>query len=160
MGISVGSSSGGRKKDLNFEVNITSLVDALSILVIYLLMTYQTTIQMGSMNAKQAIGGTAYSEGAKPAIVWTDIAADGSIAMRFQDAPGVPSHMANVTIKGVNGLPDYTALERIMGQMKQTVPLWRTAMIKPQAETSYNSIIGVMDRMRALQVVDLGVVPL
>ena len=53
------------KKDLNFEINILPILDILSVLICFLLLT-AVWVQVGTLDTRQAIGDNTSSAGKNP----------------------------------------------------------------------------------------------
>lgn len=147
------------KKDLDFELNLIPFIDLLSVCICFLLLT-AVWIQIGSMDVKQAVGGQAAAETTKKPTLWVNLTSAGDLVLDVQDAPRVPAKLRKGQIKNVDGKPNLEQLHTWISAMKEVEPTLATALIQPKAETAYELIIDVMDRLKQNGVIDLGVVPL
>lgn len=147
------------KKDLDFELNLIPFIDLLSVCICFLLLT-AVWIQIGSMDVKQAVGGQPAAETAKKPTLWINLTATGDMVMDVQDASRVPANLRKAQLKNVEGKPDLEQLQAWLSSLKTVEPDLATALIQPKAETAYEIIIDIMDRLKVQGVNDLGVVPL
>jgi biopolymer transport protein TolR len=151
--------SGGRaKRHLDFELNLIPFIDLLSTCICFLLMTAVWT-QVGTVDAKQAVGGQAAAETEKKPTVWVSLADKGILNLEVRDS-SASKKFSKVRIDGVEGRPDWTQFEAIMKEARVTDPQLTTALIQPTAGSVYEEIIDLMDKFRGVGVVSLGVQPL
>lgn len=146
-------------KHLDFEINLIPCIDLLSVCICFLLLT-AVWLSIGSMNVKQAIGGQSAAETEKKPTLWVTMAANGELNFKVQDSNHVPARLANLKLSGVNGQANTTELQKALDELVSLEPNLRTALIKPQANSPYEDIIGLMDQFKRKGLVDLGVVPL
>jgi biopolymer transport protein TolR len=132
-------------KHLDFEINLIPCIDLLSVCICFLLLT-AVWVSVGSMNVKQAIGGQSVAETEKKPVLWVAMGAGGELNLKIQDSAKVPAKLANLKVAGIDGQLNTANL--------------RTALLKPQANSAYEDIIGLMDQFKRKGLVDLGVVPL
>jgi biopolymer transport protein TolR len=147
------------KKDLDFELNLIPFIDLLSVCICFLLLT-AVWIQIGSMDVKQAVGGQPAAETAKKPTLWINLTAAGDMVMDVQDSSRIPANLRKAQLKNVEGKPDLEQLQAWLSSLKTVEPELATALIQPKAETAYELIIDIMDRLKLQGVNDLGVVPL
>jgi biopolymer transport protein TolR len=147
------------KKDLDFELNLIPFIDLLSVCICFLLLT-AVWIQIGSMDVKQAVGGQAANDTAKKPTLWINLTSTGDLVLDVQDSARVPANLRKAQLPGVAGKPNLEQLQAWLGSMKTVEPELATALIQPKADTAYEMIIDIMDRLKIQGVSDLGVVPL
>lgn len=152
------TTGGGGSSNLDFELNLIPFIDLLSVCICFLLMT-AVWAQVGSMDAKQAVGGQPAAETEKKPTLWVALADKGVLTLEARDAR-VSKKLAKVKIDGVNGRPDWTQFEAVMKQVRAEDPALTTALIQPLAGSLYEEIIDLMDKFRQVGVVSLGVSPL
>jgi biopolymer transport protein ExbD len=148
-----------QSKHLDFELNLVPFIDLLSVCICFLLLT-AVWLNVGTMNVKQAVGGQPAAETEKKAILWVFMGEKGELTLEAKDASRLPASLRKLTIAAVDGQINTEQFDNIMAQMKQSEPDLRTALIQPKAQTSYETIINLMDRFKKAGLNDLGVVPL
>jgi biopolymer transport protein ExbD len=144
------------KKDLNFDLNIMPVIDILSVLITFLLLT-AVWVEMGSIDVRQAVGDNALS-GQNPPSIWATVNADGSVSLSLRD---IKVRMQNeFHIAGRGNQVDWNRLSSTLQSLKNSLPDLKTAVIRPTATTNYGDVIRVMDAMKKNQVNDIGLSPL
>lgn len=151
-------SGGRRKRHLDFELNLIPFIDLLSTCICFLLMTAVWT-QVGTVDAKQAVGGQPVAEAEKKPTVWVSLADKGVMNLEIRDS-GASKKYGKVKLDGVEGRPNWTKFEAMMKDARTTDPQLTTALIQPVSGTVYEEIIDLMDKFRGVGVVSLGVSPL
>lgn len=146
-------------KHLDFELNLVPFIDLLSVCICFLLLT-AVWLNVGTMNVKQAVGGQPAVETEKKPLLWVFLSENGDLNLEARDASKMPVALRKLKVAAVDGKFNATQLEEIVNQMKQAEPELRTALIQPQAQSSYESIIDLMDQFKKAGLGDLGVVPL
>ncbi len=146
-------------KHLDFEINLIPCIDLLSVCICFLLLT-AVWVSVGSMNVKQAIGGQSVAETEKKPVLWVAMGANGELNLKIQDSAKVPAKLANLKVAGVDGQLNTAELQKALDELVSVDPNLRTALLKPQATSPYEDIIGLMDQFKRKGLVDLGVVPL
>lgn len=148
----------GKKKHLDFEVNLIPFIDLLSTCICFLLLT-AVWLNVGVLNVKQAVGGQPASETAKKPTLWAQVSGEGEVAVEIRDSR-LSNKLAKFTIPAKEGRPNLEGLAAQMSQVKEAEPTLNTALIQPQAATVYEDIIALMDQFKRSGLVDLGVSPL
>jgi biopolymer transport protein ExbD len=147
-------------KHLDFEVNLIPFIDLLSTCICFLLLT-AVWLQVASMDVKQAVGGAPAADAPKRPAVWARLEPGGALRMEFQDAPAsLPASFSTAAIPARDGKPDLEGLAAWIDQARARVPELSTALIQPNAVSSFEDIIALMDELRRLGLADLGVAPL
>lgn len=144
-------------KELNFEINILPILDILSVLICFLLLT-AVWIQIGTLDTKQAIGDNSVSGSKNPPSLWVTLEADGGVQLSVRDLPKlqtVETHLAKST-KGVN----WSVLEAKLADLKTKFPEIKTGIVRPEAQSSYGDVIKVMDQLKQNQFEGVGLSPL
>ncbi len=150
----------GRKKHLDFELNLVPFIDLLSVCICFLLIT-AVWLNIGSMNVKQAVGGQSAAETEKKPLIWVLLGEKGEVTLDVKSGGKLPAKMMKTKIAGTEaGLFNLEGLAKILAEMKNLEPGLRTALIHPKAQTSYEEIIDLMDQFKKAGMADLGVVPL
>jgi biopolymer transport protein TolR len=147
------------RKHLDFEINLIPCIDLLSVCICFLLLT-AVWLHIGSMNVKQAVGGQSQAETVKKPLVWVFMAEDGQLTFNVQQSSLIPKALANLKLPGVDGHANVAELSRVLTQLTTQDPGLKTALIQPQAKSSYEDIIALMDEFKKRGLTDLGVAPL
>jgi biopolymer transport protein ExbD len=148
------------KKELNFEVNIMPVLDILSVMICFLLLTaVWSNIQ--TIDVKQAVGDNNIQAGPNPPSIWAILSEDGKVELSLRD---LPKKSANIprekTIAAVNKDINWVALENSIKSLKQAIPDLKVALVMPKANSNYGSIIKILDQFRKVEISDVGVAPL
>lgn len=148
------------KKHLDFELNLVPFIDLLSTCICFLLIT-AVWLNVGTMNVKQAVGGQAAAETEKKPLLWVFLGENGDMTFEARESSLIPAAMRKFAVKAVaEGKVDSEKVAALVGQLRQKEPGLRTALIQPKAQTSYETIIDLMDQFKKSGLNDLGVVPL
>lgn len=145
------------KKDLNFEVNILPILDILSVLICFLLLT-AVWIQMGSIDTKQAMGDNSTAGAQNPPSIWATLAADGSVEISLRDVKVRMPLEYKVAAAG-RGV-DWPSLKSRIQALKTQLPDLRTGVIRPEAKVNYGDVIKMMDQLKQTEITDIGLSPL
>lgn len=143
------------KKELNFELNIMPILDILSVLITFLLLT-AVWVQIGSMDVRQAIGDNAIS-GKNPPSIWATVKQDGTVDLSLRD---VKVRQSELRLRGVRGEIDWNALAEQLRGLKAQLPDLKTGVIRPEAGTRYGDVIRLMDSLKKIEISDIGLSPL
>lgn len=146
------------KKHLDFELNLVPFIDLLSVCICFLLMTAVWN-QVGSMDAKQSIGGQPAAESEKKPTIWASLTETGAVDVEVKDSRAAKGNI-KTRIPAVEGKTDWTQFDALMAQVKAQDPGIATALIQPKAATALDEIIQLMDRFRKQEIINLGVSPL
>lgn len=147
------------EKSLDNEVNLVPFISLLSVLICSLLLS-AVWIQIGAMEVKQSVGGSAKEDNEKTPMVFARFVRNGGVEMRLKDVGRVSRKLRVVTIPGQEGEMDVPAVEAHIQLLREKIPELKTALIQPKSDSLYEHIIRLMDRFRAEGVADLGISPL
>lgn len=148
-----------KKKHLDFDLNLIPFIDLLSTCICFLLLT-AVWLHVGSLDVKQAVGGTpAHQESGPKPTMWLNMGSDGAVTLHLKDAR-VPAKLTNFKVAGVEGRPNFEGLAKAFQQIKTAEPALKTALIQPQAASVYEDLIDLMDQVKKSGIPDLGVAPL
>lgn len=149
------------KKDLNFEINILPILDILSVLICFLLLTAVWT-QIGTLDTRQAIGDNSVSGAENPPSLWISVAANGGLKFSLRDIKktanaGFP---AETVIKAQSRGIDMDGLGEALDSIRSRIPELKTVVITPESQTNYGDVIKVMDQLKQKHLTDIGLAPL
>lgn len=146
-----------KNKELNFEINILPILDILSVLICFLLLT-AVWIQVGTLDTKQAIGDNS-TEGAKnPPSLWVTVEANGDVQLSLRDLPK-SQVSGDEVIKSSRGV-NWAALEKKLTSLRVQFPELKTSVVRPGAKTAYGDVIRVMDKLKQSEFEGVGLSPL
>jgi biopolymer transport protein ExbD len=158
----------GRRKSLDAEINLVPFIDLLSMCICFLLMT-AVWMEIGAVNVKQLVG----TEGAADSRPSYEMDLKYTTAQQFEVAINRSGKKAEkFVVDGVSneerltrlrdGLKSFGAhinlnLEKDLRlQMGQAISV---ARVTTRAGVSYGEVVSVMDTLRDLGIVNLGLVP-
>ena len=142
----------------NFELNLVPCIDLLSVLISFLLLT-AVWVNIGSFNVKQAMGDAQQDAKKNPPSIWVSFGDSGDLTLSLKDIEGSASPK-EVRIANIQARVDLESLAEMATSLKQQNPGLNTALIMPSQTTKYQDMIGVMDKLRKVEIRDLGVAPL
>ena len=162
------SSSSGRRKSLDAEVNLVPFIDLLSMCICFLLMT-AVWMEIGSLQVKQLVGTEAPSPGIPSYEMDLKYTASNMLEMDLK-FPGKKIEKFNVqgstadervaalsTILG--GLTNFLRLNPALDLKTQLGKIITIARVTTKTGIPYGELVGVMDALRDHGIVNLGVVP-
>lgn len=145
------------QKSLDFEINILPILDILSVLICFLLLT-AVWVQIGTLDTKQAIGDNSVAGAKNPPSLWVTMEADGGVQLSLRDVPQAKNLESRIskTKGGVN----WSVLEQKIQALKNEWPDLKTSIVRPEAQTSYGDVIRVMDKLKQSAFDGVGISPL
>lgn len=146
-----------KEKSLDFEINILPILDILSVLICFLLLT-AVWMQVGTIDTKQAIGDNSTAGAVNPPSLWVTLQKDGSVQLSLRDIPKAKTLEDRVarTQAGVN----WQSLESKIQALKAQWPELKTGIVMPEARSSYGDVIRIMDQLKKNQFEGVGLSPL
>lgn len=146
-----------KDKDLNFEINILPILDILSVLICFLLLT-AVWIQIGTLDTKQAVGDNSTAGAKNPPSLWVTLEADGTLQLSVRDLPKLRTVETRLPKAG-SGV-NWTGLEAKLADLKIKFPELKTGIVRPGAQSSYGDVIKIMDQLKQNQFEGVGLSPL
>jgi biopolymer transport protein TolR len=147
-----------KKKHLDFEINLIPCIDLLSVCICFLLLT-AVWLNVGSLNVKQAVGGQSAAETEKKPMLWVIFGANGDLSVDVQGST-LPATLQKLKIPGLNGQIQWSNIVKAITDIKTAQPNLVTALIQPKADSEYENIIQLLDEIKIVGLIDLGVAPL
>lgn len=145
------------EKDLDFEINILPILDILSVLICFLLLT-AVWVQIGTLDTRQAIGDNSTAGKENPPSLWITVDTQGSIQLSMRDLPNKKTYEEN--INSVGRKVNWSQLEAKLQSLKQQWPELKTGVVRPEAQASYGDVIQIMDKLKQYQFEGVGLSPL
>jgi len=154
------ASRSDEKKELNFELDLLPVISVLSVCICFLLIT-AVWVNIGALNIEQGLGqeSTLPENKTASASMWVSIKRGGVAVMTMKDSPNLPKNLREkrFTLRSQGG---WRALEKHAATIKQMMPELKTALIFPDASVNYGDVIRLMDRLKALEIGEIGIAPL
>ena len=147
-----------KEKEMNFELDLLPVISMMSVCICFLLLTAVWT-QVGSVNIEQGLGQESSRVDQKQASLWVMMKSNGDVEFKMMDAPQVSAGLSKSISLGNKG-SGWAALEKHAAQIKQALPELKTALIMPDARVNYGDVIRMMDRLKILQIGEIGIAPL
>lgn len=147
----------GDDKELNFELNILPILDILSVLICFLLLT-AVWIQIGTLDTRQAIGDNSTAGAENPPSLWITVDTQGTIQLSTRDLPNKKSYEESIRSQGRN--VNWALLEQKLQELKNQWPELKTGVVRPEAQASYGDVIRIMDKLKQFQFEGVGLSPL
>lgn len=145
-------------KELNFEINILPILDILSVLICFLLLT-AVWVQLGTLDTRQAIGDNATAGAKNPPSLWLTVKSDGALTLSLRDLPGAKTYQENIARSGTASI-NWKSLEKRLELLKAKFPDLKTSIVQPEAQSSYGDVIRVMDKLKQFNFEGVGISPL
>lgn len=144
-------------KELNFEINILPILDILSVLICFLLLT-AVWIQIGTLDTRQAIGDNSTAGAKNPPSLFIVVTPQGGIQLSARDLPNAKTYEEQVQSagQGVN----WNVLEQKLQALREKFPDLKTGIVRPEAQASYGDVIRIMDKLKQFQFEGVGLSPL
>lgn len=147
------------KKELNFELDLLPVISMMSVCICFLLLTAVWT-QIGSVSIEQGLGQESTRQDQKAASLWITMKAGGQVKLKMMDSPTVPAEMQEQNFVLGSAGRGWNAVERHAAAIKKIMPGLKTALIMPEARVNYGDVIRVMDRLKMLEIGEIGIAPL
>jgi biopolymer transport protein ExbD len=148
----------GRKKGVNFELNLVPFIDVLSVCICFLLVT-TVFMSLGSFHVSQAIGDEKQEK--------TDSSKDRSLMVSFGDRGIVKvalqqgqKTLRSLDFEGNRGRVDFDRLGKWLAQLSQGKEEYKTVLLLPNPVTKYDDLIQVMAQFKQNSFENIGVAPL
>ena len=150
----------GRKKNMNFELNLVPFIDVLSTCICFLLVT-AVFINLGSFHVSQAVGSEKTSPQEKPkGSVNVSFGSAGDIRFEVKDVAGLSSSSSIVTIKGNNGKIDLVRADQWIQSFASTHAEVKTVLLMPNPHSKYDDLIQMMAQLKKSKLDQIGIAPL
>lgn len=154
------ASGSEEKRNLNFELDLLPVISVLSVCICFLLIT-AVWVNIGALNVEQGLGqeSTRLEASNKAASMWVSIRRNGEAVLKMMDSPNLPKNLQEkrFTLRSQSG---WLAFEKHAATIKQMMPELKTALIMPDTSVNYGDVIRLMDRLKALEIGEIGIAPL
>jgi biopolymer transport protein ExbD len=147
------SNGGGRGGSQDFELNLASIIDCLTVLITFLLAS-TAFISIGILDAGVAAGGTQAQDGTPPPVnITLELGAGHSMTVKTSGKAS-----SSNTIPAVNGAEwNMNALTQRLQALHQQWPTVNAVTLSADGNVEYKDVVQVMDTTRkTIPVVLLG----
>ncbi|MES2769264.1 MAG: biopolymer transporter ExbD [Bdellovibrionota bacterium] len=151
----MGFVGGQNKKSLDVELNLLPVFDVLSVCICFLLMTV-VWIQVGQIKTSQALGGQSQAETKNPPSVWLTVDEKSNVVLSFKHTKG---KLGDQVVSGNKGQVNLEGLKNRIQSLSEKHG-FEIALLMPSSNTSYDSIIQIMDSLKGANIKDVGLSPL
>lgn len=145
-----------RKKHLEFELNLLPFISVLAVCISFLLLVSVWT-RIGTFNTNQAFGTDGAESAKNPHSLWAKFDNDGSVRLLVNDGKSIESKQ----------LPDFkiahanlASIEKYAHIIKTKMPELNIALVLPAADSSYEDVVFVMDKLKKENFAQVGIAPL
>lgn len=145
------------KKTLDFEINLMPVISLLAVCISFLLLT-AVWIPLGSLGVKQSVGTAESDQKKDDYSLWVQFEKNNKLTIYMRD-----SAMQKVGKKSTFRLSKRRAHKRAtkhIGRLFNKYPSITSAIVAPLADTSFDQVIKMMDQIKSLNKVDVGVAPI
>ena len=153
-----GRSGSGRKKNMNFELNLVPFIDVLSTCICFLLVT-AVFINLGSFHVSQAVGSEKSQEKPKGSVT-VSLGAQGQLRFEVKDVQGLRKGENLVTISGEGGKVNFFRSEEWIKSFASHYSDVKTVLIMPNAASKYDDLIQLMAMFKKSSMDQIGIAPL
>ena len=146
-----------KNKELNFELNILPILDILSVLICFLLLT-AVWVQVGTIDTRQAVGDNTLTTGKNPPSIWVTVGNDGNVTLSLRDLPKAQTLESQIprNASGVN----WDSLNVKLQALRNQWPDLKTGIVQPSSRTPYKDVIKLMDQLKQFKFEGVGLSPL
>ncbi|NJL24826.1 MAG: biopolymer transporter ExbD [Calothrix sp. SM1_5_4] len=156
----VGGMKKGRKKGLNFELNLIPFIDVLSTCICFLLVT-AVFINLGSFHVSQAIGSEKSNQEEKvKGSVTASLGGNGDIRFEVKDVAGLKGAQTLTTISGEGGKLNFKRTEEWIAAFASRYQDVKTVLIMPNPSSKYDDLIQLMAQFKKSRLDQIGIAPL
>ena len=152
----VGGKGKGRKKGMNFELNLVPFIDVLSTCICFLLVT-AVFINLGSLHVSQAVGSEQAKEKPKGSVT-ASLGSGGTVKFEIKDVKGLKNNSA--TIGGEQGKINFARTEEWIKSFSSRYNDVKIVMILPNPHSKYDDLIQLRAQFRQSQMDQIGIAPL
>lgn len=147
------------KKELNFEINILPILDILSVLICFLLLT-AVWVQIGTIDTRQAIGDNTVTAGKNPPSIWITVAQNGNVTLSLRDMPQMKAKSLESQIPANSNGVNWENLNSSLQALRNQWPDLKTGIVRPSPQTPYKDVIKLMDQLKQYKFDGVGLSPL
>ena len=146
------SGAGGSSNSQDFELNLASIIDCLTVLITFLLAS-ATFLSVGILDAGiAAAGNQATPQSPPPITITVEMAKDQVLAVKWT---GKQSGNKSIPLK--DGKADFVAMTQVLAELKSKWPDVSAVILTADNAVEYRDVVKTMEALRkTLPVVALG----
>jgi biopolymer transport protein TolR len=146
------------RRQLNFDLNLVPFIDMLSVCICFLLVT-AVFMQLGTVNVRQALGDGAAAKTREEPALWLRLQDNGTLQVTVKNVKA--SRASEFVVPAAGGSePDWARFSSSLSIVKRTYPNLGIALVMPSAQTRYENVIQAMDRIKKVEIAQVGIAPL
>ncbi len=145
-------------KSLDFEINLLPIISLLAVILSFLLVTVVWQ-PVGALSVSQSVGNapTTKLNSGKNLSIWVQFNNKKSIKIFTRDGSmKVIGKIKNIKVKNKFNNQLLKHINKIIARY----PLIKNAIVAPHSNTSFDRIIAVIDIVKTIKTLDIGVAPL
>jgi biopolymer transport protein ExbD len=146
----------GRKKEIEFELNLVPFIDMLSSCLSFLLLTAVWTY-VGTLDTTQAIGAENAAKAQNPPSVVVQLDKDNSFDFQLKDVKTEQRHFA---VPANHGQPNWERVNSFLKTLKKTYPEINTSVVLTRPNVTYGHTIKIVDSLKKVEIKDVGISPI
>lgn len=155
-----GPSKKGRKKSMNFELNLVPFIDVLSTCICFLLVT-AVFINLGSFHVNQAVGNQKVEKAEKPkGSITVNIGDLGDVRFEVKDVRAQRGAPLNILIHNDAGKINFARTQDWIKSFASHYADVKTVLIMPSAKSKYNDLVQLMAQFKESSLDQIGIAPL
>lgn len=155
-----GPAKKGRKKGLNFELNLVPFIDVLSTCICFLLVT-AVFINLGSFNLNQAVGSEKSQQAEKDqGTVTVSFGNNGDVRFQVKDVKGLRGSETLTTIPGSQGKVNFDRTNQWITAFASRYSSVKTVLMMPNPASKYDDLIQMMAQFKQSSMDQIGIAPL
>ena len=156
MNFAAGSAGKGRKKHMNFELNLVPFIDVLSTCICFLLVT-AVFINLGAFHVSQAVGSNKTDEKPKGTVT-ASLGGQGDLRFEVKDVKGVKN--STTTIGGSGGRINFARSAEWIKSFASHNADVKTVLLMPNPHSKYDDLIQLMAQFKQASMDQIGIAPL
>lgn len=149
----------GRKKNMNFELNLVPFIDVLSTCICFLLVT-AVFINLGSFHVSQAVGSEKQDKAQSSGSITVSMGGQGDVRFEVKDVKGFTGDLNMVTVRGNGGKINFAKTEEWIKSFSSRFTNVKTVLLMPNPASKYDDMIQLMAQFKASQLDQIGIAPL
>jgi biopolymer transport protein ExbD len=154
-----GPQKNGRRKAMNFELNLVPFIDVLSTCICFLLVT-AVFINLGSFQVNQAVGSSAAKTEKPTGSVTLSFGAHGDVRFQVKDVAQLTGSRAITTIPGERGQVNFKGTQEWIKAFASQYGEVKTVLLMPNPASKYDDMIQMMAQLKGAHLDQIGIAPL
>lgn len=149
----------GRKKNMNFELNLIPFIDVLSVCICFLLVT-AVFMNLGAFHVNQAVGTSAADSQKAKGSITVSLGDKGNLRFEVKDVKGLSRSESLVNISGDQGRVNFAMTKQWISSFAARFTDVKTVLIMPNPTSKYDDLIQLMAQFKNSSMDEIGIAPL